>query len=68
MLVEYLAGEETSKFLAVDGALLPTYGALYTDADVVSAAPWFADAEVVVERWRSLSPCLPRPEFRCADK
>jgi multiple sugar transport system substrate-binding protein len=59
MLVEYLAGEETSKFLAVNGALLPTYGALYTDADVVSAAPWFADAKAVVETARP-RPVTPR--------
>ena len=48
-LVEYLLSPETSKFLAVNGALLPTYGDVYTDADVVKAAPWFADAKAVVE-------------------
>lgn len=48
-LVEYLSSQEASKYMAVNGSLLPTYPALYQDADVVKAAPWFADAKQVVE-------------------
>ncbi|MGY8667239.1 ABC transporter substrate-binding protein [Bradyrhizobium sp. UFLA05-109] len=48
-LVEYLSSPEVSKFMAVNGSLLPTYGKLYKDADVTKAVPWFADAQPVVE-------------------
>lgn len=48
-LVKYLASPDVSKFMAVNGALLPTYGDLYTDSDVTAAAPWFANAKAVVE-------------------
>ena len=37
-----------SKFLAVEGSLMPTYQGVYTDADVVKAVPWFKDAANVV--------------------
>lgn len=48
-LVEYLSSPESSKFMAINGSLLPTYPSLYQDAEVVKAAPWFADAKQVVE-------------------
>ena len=48
-LVKYLSSPEVSKFMAVNGALLPTYGDLYTDAEVTAAAPWFANTKAVVE-------------------
>ncbi|MGF9694311.1 ABC transporter substrate-binding protein [Rhizobium sp. 0TCS1.26] len=48
-LVEYLSGKDSSKYMAINGSLLPTYGDLYKDADVLKAAPWFADALQVVE-------------------
>lgn len=48
-LVKYLSSPDVSKFMAVNGALLPTYANLYTDADVTAAAPWFANAQAVVE-------------------
>jgi multiple sugar transport system substrate-binding protein len=48
-LVQFLSGQQVSKFMAINGALLPTYAALYKDADVTKAAPWFADALQVVE-------------------
>jgi multiple sugar transport system substrate-binding protein len=48
-LVKYLASPEVSKFMAINGALLPTYGDLYTDPEVTAAAPWFANAKAVVE-------------------
>ena len=48
-LVEYLSSQDTSKFMAVNGSLLPTYPAAYKDEAVLKAAPWFADALQVVE-------------------
>lgn len=48
-LVEYLSSKDVSKFVAINGSLLPTYADLYTDPDVTKAAPWFADARQVVE-------------------
>lgn len=47
-LVKHLASSDASKFLAVQGSLLPTYQGVYTDADVVKAVPWFKDAANVV--------------------
>jgi multiple sugar transport system substrate-binding protein len=47
-LVQHMSSPEASKFLAAEGSLLPTYQGIYTDADVVKAAPWFKDAANVV--------------------
>lgn len=58
-LAEYLSGPETSKFMAINGSLLPTYPALYTDSEVTKAAPWFADAVAVVQTARA-RPVTPR--------
>ena len=52
-LVKFMASPETSKFLAVEGSLLPTYASVYTDADVVKGAPWFKDAAAVVVAGKS---------------
>ena len=52
-LVQHLATPAASKFLAVEGSLLPTYASVYTDADVVKAVPWFKDAAPVVMAGRS---------------
>ena len=52
-LVKFLASPEASKFLAVEGSLLPTYAGVYTDADVVKGAPWFKDAAAVVVAGKS---------------
>ncbi|MFT3814358.1 MAG: ABC transporter substrate-binding protein [Acidovorax sp.] len=52
-LVKFLASPESSKFLAIQGSLLPTYADVYTDADVVKAVPWFKDAGAVVIAGRS---------------
>jgi len=52
-LVRYMSAEPASKFLAVEGALLPTSQSVYTDADVLKAAPWFKDAAGVVVAGRS---------------
>lgn len=58
-LVEFLSSPEVSKFMAVNGALLPTYADLYKDADVTKAAPWFASALPVVETAKA-RPVTPR--------
>jgi multiple sugar transport system substrate-binding protein len=52
-LIGYMSSAQASKFLAVEGSLLPTYQSVYTDADVVKAVPWFKDAAPVVIAGRS---------------
>lgn len=52
-LVKFMASPQASKFLAVEGSLLPTYASVYTDADVIKAVPWFKDAGAVVSAGRS---------------
>ncbi|HEU0204141.1 MAG TPA: ABC transporter substrate-binding protein [Burkholderiaceae bacterium] len=52
-LVKFLASPEASKFLAINGSLLPTSLPVYNDADVVKAVPWFKDAAPVVMAGRS---------------
>ena len=52
-LVRHLSAAPASKFLAAEGALLPTSLAVYGDADVLKAVPWFKDAAAVVVAGRS---------------
>jgi multiple sugar transport system substrate-binding protein len=52
-LVRFMSSPEASKFLAVEGSLMPVYAATYTDADVVKAVPWFKDAAAVVVAGKS---------------
>jgi multiple sugar transport system substrate-binding protein len=52
-LVRFMSSIEASKFLAVQGALLPTYAGLYTDTDVLAAVPWFKDAAAGVAAAKS---------------
>jgi len=52
-LVKFMSGPDASRFLAVEGSLLPTSLPLYTDAAVVQAVPWFKDAAPVVAAGRS---------------
>lgn len=47
-LVQFLSSPASSKFLAMEGSLLPTVQSVYTDADVVKQVPWFKDAANVV--------------------
>jgi len=47
-LVQYLASPATSKFLAIEGSLMPTIQSVYSDPDVLKAVPWFKDAANVV--------------------
>ncbi|MDQ0455846.1 ABC transporter substrate-binding protein [Rhizobium paknamense] len=58
-LVNYLSSADVSKFMAVNAALLPTYGSVYSDPEVLKAAPWFADAKAVVETAKA-RPVTPR--------
>lgn len=57
-LVKFMASPEASKFLAIEGSLLPTMASVYRDADVIKAVPWFKDAAEVVSVGRS------RPQSR----
>ena len=52
-LVQALASVESSKYLAAEGALLPTYASVYTDPDVLKQVPWFKDAGNVMAYGRS---------------
>ncbi len=47
-LVQFMASPASSKMLATEGSLLPTIQSVYTDADVLKAAPWFKDAAAVI--------------------
>jgi multiple sugar transport system substrate-binding protein len=47
-LINYMSTPEASKFLAVEGSLLPVYQSVYTEADVLKQAPWFKDAANVI--------------------
>ena len=47
-VVSYLSSPQASKFMAMNGALLPVYPSLYSDSEVTKAVPWFADAKQVV--------------------
>jgi multiple sugar transport system substrate-binding protein len=61
-LVQYLSSEQASRFYAVRGSLLPTRPALYSDPEVLQAAPWFKDAAqaVLAGRSRPLSADYPQ--------
>ena len=52
-LVGYMAARDASRFLAAEGALLPTYQALYQDPEVIRQVPWFKDAGQVMVFGRS---------------
>jgi len=52
-LLRFMTSPEASKFLAVEGSLLPVYQGVYTDGDVTRAVPWFKDAAPVVMAGRS---------------
>ena len=58
-LVKFISSPEASKFLAAEGALLPTYESVYTDPEVLKNAPWFKDAATVVSSAQS-RPVTPR--------
>ena len=47
-LVQFLASAQASKYLAMNGSLLPSRVGAYADAQVLQAVPWFKDAMAVV--------------------
>ena len=47
-LVKFMSTPAASKFLAVEGSLLPVYQSVYVDPDVVKDVPWFKEASNVV--------------------
>jgi len=47
-LVRYMSSPDASKFLAVEGSLLPVFAQTYTDADVLKKLPHYRDALPVV--------------------
>jgi len=49
----YLSSPEVSKMQAVLASHLPVFPAVYKDAEVLKANPWFADALPVVESAKS---------------
>ena len=58
-LVKYLSSEAVSKYMAINGSLMPIYPGLYKDGDVTKAVPWFASALPVVQSARP-RPVTPR--------
>jgi multiple sugar transport system substrate-binding protein len=52
-LVQFMSSPASSKFLAVEGSLLPVHPGVYADADVLKAVPWFKDASRVVSAGRA---------------
>ena len=48
-MVKFLSSPEVSKFLAVNGSLLPVFANVYTDKDVLKANPWYELALPVVQ-------------------
>jgi multiple sugar transport system substrate-binding protein len=52
-LLRFLTTPAASRHLAVEGALLPTYAEVYTDAAVLQTAPWFREAARAVSGGRS---------------
>jgi len=52
-LVRHMASAQSSQFLAVNGALLPTQASVYADPEVLQAVPWFKDAALAVQGGRS---------------
>ena len=61
-LVRFLSSAEASRFYAVRGALLPSHTALYSDAAVLQALPWIAQARdaLSMAQSRPLSPDYPQ--------
>ncbi len=52
-LVRFLASEDASRFLALNGALMPSHRSVYLDPEVLNAVPWFADAAEAVAAGRA---------------
>ena len=61
-LLRYLSSPEVSKMQAIAASHMPVFAEVYTDADVLKANPWFAQALPVVQtaRSRPVSAAYPR--------
>jgi multiple sugar transport system substrate-binding protein len=57
-LVRHMSQPAQSKFLALEGSLMPVFPGIYTDPEVTRQVPWFLGAGVAVSfgRSRPLSP------------
>jgi multiple sugar transport system substrate-binding protein len=58
-LIKFMSSPEVSKYLAINGSLLPVYANVYTDKDVLASNPWYGLALPVVQSARS-RPVSPR--------
>lgn len=52
-LVKFMSSPEVSKFLAINGSLLPVFSNVYSDKDVLKANPWYDLALPVVQSAKS---------------
>jgi multiple sugar transport system substrate-binding protein len=52
-LVKFMSQPAASKFLAIEGSLLPVFPDTYTDSDVTRQVPWFLGAGLAVAFGRS---------------
>ncbi|HLX29136.1 MAG TPA: ABC transporter substrate-binding protein [Casimicrobiaceae bacterium] len=52
-LVKFMSSPDVSKFMAINGSLLPVYAKVYSDPDVLKANPWYDFALPVVESAKS---------------
>lgn len=52
-LVKFMSSPDVSKFMAINGSLLPVYAKVYSDKDVLKANPWYDFALPVVESAKS---------------
>jgi multiple sugar transport system substrate-binding protein len=52
-LVRFMSSPEVSKFLAINGSLLPVFANTYADKDVLARNPWYDLALPVVQSARS---------------
>jgi multiple sugar transport system substrate-binding protein len=58
-LVRHMSQPAASKFLAIEGSLMPTYPGIYTDPEVTKQVPWFLGAGLAVGFGKS-RPMSPR--------
>jgi multiple sugar transport system substrate-binding protein len=52
-LVKFMSSPDVSKYMAINGSLLPVYAKVYSDPDVLKANPWYDFALPVVESAKS---------------
>ena len=52
-LVQFMSSPDVSKYLSINGSLLPVYANVYSDPDVLKANPWYGLALPVVESAKS---------------